>query len=428
MTKRRANAPTIEALTDLMPVQLREPTDLLAAIPYVLGYHPIDCVVVVGLAGSRVLFVAQEDLQPDRAPAALPEPGGRARRPTPRMALPRTPSFTAAPPDRAAPGPSPAAGYADLPTDADLPTAAAQVARRLGDTVLAQRPSAVLVVGYGPAGLVDPVATRLHAWYVDAGVTVLEVLRAHGGRYWSSLCRDARCCPPEGSPYDVATTLVAARATLAGRVALPDRASYESQLAPVGGAERAAMRAATHRAGHRLGTHLRRFDDETTARAWLVAATAEAVAAAVTRHRGGGRLDDDELAWLTVLVASTEARDVAWRQIRGSSARLDLHRRLWLDVMRRVEPDLVAAPGSLFAFASWRCGDGALARLAVDRVLSRDPEYTMAQLMRSILARGLPPWAMPDFPGLSRAGRPGPPAPPGPRPRRRSSSRRGQSR
>ena len=39
-------------------------------------------------------------------------------------------------------------------------------------------------------------------------------------------------------------------------------------------------------------------------------------------------------------------------------------------MLRRVEPAYVPAPACLLAFAAWRAGQGALARVAVDRALA----------------------------------------------------------
>ena len=50
------------------PSQLavRSPADLIAAVPYLLGFHPADSVVAVALRGRQIIFAARAD---------LPEPG-----------------------------------------------------------------------------------------------------------------------------------------------------------------------------------------------------------------------------------------------------------------------------------------------------------------------------------------------------------------
>ncbi len=43
---------------------LRSLDDLLAVVPYLLGFHPSDCVVVLGIRNTRVVFQLRADLPP----------------------------------------------------------------------------------------------------------------------------------------------------------------------------------------------------------------------------------------------------------------------------------------------------------------------------------------------------------------------------
>ena len=69
----------------------------------------------------------------------------------------------------------------------------------------------------------------------------------------------------------------------------------------------------------------------------------------------------------------------------------EAHLRLWTDVLRRAQPGHVAAPAALLAFVAWQSGDGALANVALDRALADDPGYSMASLLRQVIAAGAPP-------------------------------------
>jgi hypothetical protein len=115
-----------------------------------------------------------------------------------------------------------------------------------------------------------------------------------------------------------------------------------------------------------------------------------AISQALHRYRDDTRLTDDEAAWLTVLLRHIPIRDDAWL-----STDADEHPvRLWTDLTRRAQPDLVPAPASLLAFAAWRRGDGALAAVALDRALQADPTYSMALLLRQAIQAGIPPSAL----------------------------------
>jgi len=371
MTKRRAARPDgAAAQPDEPTLRLRDPIDVLAAIPYVIGYQPTNSVIVIGMRGKRLVFTARVDLLAAGAP-------------------PR-----------------------DVREQVD----------HLVSIVLRQDATGVLLVGFGPADRVGPIVAGLREAYRRAGLAVLEALRAADGRYWSYLCSDPVCCPSEGSPYDVNASPVPAQWTVAGRVALPDRETYENQIKPIGGVSRISVRQATRRADERLFELIARPPDEQTVEKALMAAGTCAIDEAIERQRDGRRLDDEEVAWLTVVLASIPVRDVAWAHISGPVEALERHRALWLDVMRRAEPDLIAAPASLFAFAAWRCGEGSLARLALERVLDEEPDYNMAVLLHNALIHGLPPSALNGFPGRTVR------RPPAQRRRKRSSSRRAGSR
>lgn len=188
------------------------------------------------------------------------------------------------------------------------------------------------------------------------------------------------------------TSAVAAACSYAGLAPATDREALAAQLAPVTGPGRLAVTQATEQAGERfLATFGSLPDDGARSEAIRAAGTA-AVRAAIARYAAGRRLDDDELAWLTVLLLSIPVRDVAWREITSDRPHLDL----WRDVTRRCDPELVPAPASLLGFAAWRSGHGVLARLALERALAEDPSYAMARLLLDALQRGIPPALLRD--------------------------------
>jgi hypothetical protein len=328
-------------------VTLHTPTDLLAAVPYLLGFHPEDSVVVVGLAGTRVVFSARADLPPPDSP----------------------------------------------------PDDALAVADQLGEVLAGQHVDTALVIGYGQVAAVTRAVLPVRHALRGYGVRVGEMLRADGGRYWSYLCESVQCCPPEGTPYDVSGTEVAAAATYAGKVALPDRAALESSLAPVEGAERDAMEVVTERAAHALAASAEQAADPGRDHR---RAGVRALAIAVRRYADGGRLTDDEVARLALLLIRVDIRDLCWARITTAGEQLDTHLELWRDVTRRARSDLVAAPATLLGYAGWRAGNGALASVAVQRALDTSPGYSLALLLQEALDRALPPSLLDDQPAAPR--------------------------
>lgn len=313
---------------------LRTLGDLLAVVPYLLGFHPADSLVLIALRDRQIVFQVRVD---------LPEPAE-----------------------------------------------ATDLARHLAG--LAERNSATsaVLLGYGTGTRVTPVALALPPALESRGVALLDALRVTDGRYWSYLCTEPTCCPPEGTPYDAASP-IAAEAVVNGYVALPSREEFARRLEPVSGPAREAMVEATRRADERLAALIEsRTDDPSGA---LLQAGVAAIDGAVQRRRAGQPIDDDELAWLGVVLVYLPVRDHAWASLGGdlSTDELSTHLSLWTEVVRRGDPDLVVAPATLLAFAAWRAGEGALASIALATALEADPEYRMAQLLYQALVTGLSP-------------------------------------
>jgi len=303
---------------------LTSPADLLCAVPYLVGFHPAESLVVTGFTGRP--------------------PDGRLRLTT-RWDLPLVP------------------GALDL---------VVPLLAREGVTQ-------VMIAGFGPGALVTPAMDAVVPMLREAGVDVVEALRAEGGRYWSYLCRDVRCCPPEGVPYDARSSAIAAEATVHGMVALPDRHSLRRSLTPVDGRERASMRRATARATAEFRRRLAAADRPDDFAAEFVAAGMARVRHALRVHRAGGRLGDDEAARLGLDLAVIRVRDEAWILIDDDT--IGAHLELWRDLARRLEPRFTPPAASLLGAAAWRNGECALAGLAVERALGADPGYTMARLL-----------------------------------------------
>ena len=328
-------------------LSLRNPADLLAAIPYLIGFRPDDSIVVVGLAGPRmrVVFTMRSDLPPSNDPVEV-----------------------------------------------------AERARYIARVLALQHPASAMIAGFGPGVRVTPIVDAVRAELDHHRIPVQEALRTEQRRYWSYLCPSGPCCPAEGTPYDPYASEIAAHATVAGCVVLPSRAALAAEVAPVEGAARTAMRRATARAEERFGALVTGELTDTASGARgrpLVRAGVTAVTTAIDRHTAGGRLSDDEVAWLAVLLTHLRVRDEAW--VRADARDAPEYRRalrgLWAHVLRRVERAYVPAPACLLAYCAWREGDGGLANVALDRARLADPAYTMTGLLEKLLGTGAPPSA-----------------------------------
>ena len=274
----------------------------------------------------------------------------------------------------------------DLPDPPDPGTAAAIADHAAG--VLAQHHLGTMVaVGYGPGRLVTPLADALRVAAPRAALRLHDVVRVQDGRYWSYLCREPSCCPPDGVPFEPAAHLASRILASSGRPVLPSRQDLAATIAPVGGPEAEAMAEATRRA-ERAGLRI----ITTGGPAALDPPGLAVVRAAIQVYRDGGSITPAiGFAWLSVVLVRLRIRDDAWARM--DPAHHQAHRRLWTDVIRRAQPGYVAAPGCLLALTAWQGGDGALANLALDQALADTPGYRMALLLREAITAGAPPSA-----------------------------------
>ncbi|MDG4795406.1 DUF4192 domain-containing protein [Micromonospora sp. WMMD1082] len=309
--------------------------DLVAAVPYLVGFTPTDSLVIVVLDGTQV-----------------------------RLAV-----------------------RLDLPQLSDLAELAAEAAQNA--TIIARYGSAAFLVGYGPADRVASAVALLTTALTDTGVDVQGALRVDDERYWC-LCGTAACA--DGVAHDPAASRIPAEAVYRGVAPMRDRAALEQLIAPVTGPERTRMRTATYTALFRLHLTLSEAvvsitdDEQPVPPEHVVREGIEAVQQAYDSAARGETLSDGAVAWLTVVLMVPEIRDHAWITCDGS----DTQRGLWIDVTRRAMPATSAAPACLLAITAYLGGDGALANIAVDRALHADPDYHLAHLLGHALRSGVP--------------------------------------
>src|SRR6266568_3859749 len=165
-------------------VRVSGPADLLAVVPHLLGFHPENSFVVIGASGPR-----------DRLDLGF---------------------------------------RYDLPDPPD-PAAASKIAGHAVAILTHRRVTTVIGVGYGPGGLVTPVADVFAAAVRRESFRLHELLRVEDGRYWSYLCHNVACCPPEGVHFDYQSHPAAAVMTAAGLAAYSDREALARTLEPVTG-------------------------------------------------------------------------------------------------------------------------------------------------------------------------------------------------
>lgn len=172
-------------------ITLTTPQDVIAAVPYLLGYRPSDSLVVIAATARRAVVVLRYD---------LPDPA------------------------------------CDRDLNLDL-------ADHLTATLARHKADEVALVGYGTAGLARPVLVAVIARLSDL-LTIREALLVTGTRFWSLTSQER--CPPDGIEIDSPATVPAAQLTAAGLAAYASRDVMLAATAPPGRRRHATPHPARH--------------------------------------------------------------------------------------------------------------------------------------------------------------------------------------
>ncbi|HET6857173.1 MAG TPA: DUF4192 domain-containing protein [Streptomyces sp.] len=351
-------------------ITLRGPAELADALPYLMGFHPTDSVVMVALHGRRGRF------------------GGRLR-----LGIPRSPGEW-------------------QPVSEQLADCLVTGSERRGS-----RPDGIVIFlcqdpATGESGRqrmerLRPFAQQLRTACGALDVPVLEALCISDGRYWSYCCPDARCCPPEGSVLALpGTSVMAAAAAYAGIQVRGSLREMETRLTAGPGPGDEEQLRALDLAGLALaprilgGAERERVGDETLDLARrLMKRLAESGTPPDGRAASDARDDaliaPDEAAAVIIGLQDRETRDRAAQWMEGPDAQRAL--RLWRTLARRCAGPYethAAAPLTLAGWVAWSTGDEPGARVALGLALQADPDYHFAQLLHQACNEGIDPEAL----------------------------------
>lgn len=314
------------------------PAELLQAVPYLLGFRPESSLVLVGLHESALVVTARIDLDDAAGSGAIAHTVGAMTRGG------STEIVAVVHDDAAEPDPDP---RVRLPWS--------QVADEVDEVAFA------------------------------ADCLVVDLLLVAGVRWWSYTCGDPGCCPRSGRTLLAEPTPFAAAATVAGVAVLPDRGTLAAQLDPVPEPEQARLAPLLEQEEHEVVAAVLAAGSQRRERSVKRAIFAAARASDEPRWSG---LDDLEVARFGVALSGERVRDAVWFAI--DEDRLD-GQPLWRALATRLPPPYRAGPLLLLGWWAWRHGDGALARIAAERALAADPEFTSADLLTAALTYGLNP-------------------------------------
>ncbi|MEU6081690.1 DUF4192 domain-containing protein [Streptomyces sp. NPDC047108] len=354
--------------TALDQITLRSPAELADALPYLMGFHPDDSIVLVALHGDHGRF------------------GGRLR-----LGIPAGPR--------------------------EWPYVAEQLADCLvsGSEKRASRPDGIIVFlcqdpsagkkGRDVMERLRPLAQRLRTACGALDVPVLEALCISDGRFWSYCCPDVRCCPTDGTPLALpGTSAMAAAAAYAGIQVRGSLRDMEARLSPLTAstsavaAQEEALDAATAELVPRI---LGGVDRNTVRMETLVLVRGLVERFVRTPVSGGateadavddGLVGDEEAAAIILGLQDRMTRDRAAEWMEGPDAQAAL--RVWRAIARRCVGafgDHAAAPLTLAGWVAMSTGDEPTARVALGMALRVDPDYLFAKLLHQGANEGLDP-------------------------------------
>jgi hypothetical protein len=306
---------------------LTSPHDLLAAIPFLIGYHPENSLVLVALKDDSV---------------------GMAMR-------------------------------VDMPTDIALESydlLASHFQREAAD--------AALIVAYVDSETdPEPVLINTSAALLRAGISIKESLIVSDGRYRSMLCHDSECCPPLGSPIpEIDSSRIAAEHVIAGH---PMPFANVSGLVQSIAALPSAMQESWQ---SEVRAFWIESDSENLLDLQRDGATA-VIDLAGEYAQGRGAEDRELVARVIGRISDIQVRDYALGSHNDETA--DAYWQMWRELLLIAPRGFVAPIASIFAALAYERGEGALAHKALDRALADDERYSLALLLRRVFTAGWPP-------------------------------------
>lgn len=309
--------------------RLTSAIDVIGVVPYLLGFHPQDSVVIINLCEGQVKLVQRIDIPPEK----------------------------------------------------DLPGAVNAMVEPMKNAL----PDEVLLLGYETsegqsADMLEMLTTAIRT----AGVEVKYGLVVREGRWYDMTCEDPTCCPAEGRVLDMrGSQHKYAELVGEGLSPLASREAVQAVLEPIQEADLlelgdAMVTRESIAAWSKLLTvgMLEMGEVAVAAEALLVIDFRDALIA----HLCPGSLPPDLIGeeaqgWIADLPMVVRS---------GGAERLI--------VFCTNLPNKFAAPAlTVLASYSWHTGQGAVTRMALDRAIRCDPHYRLALLLDRMVDLGMRP-------------------------------------
>lgn len=307
---------------------LTSANDLITAIPFLIGFHPTDSIVLISVKDGAIGLAMRIDL-PQRLESE----------------------------------------------QIDL----------LAHHFLRDESEAALLVAYMPEHRDDgdSILISLGAGLIRNGVDIQESIVVHSGRYRSIICRDTNCCPPSGKTMpEIKGSELAAEHVVAG---IPMPFENISQLIETLAADPDSLKLSWV---SEVSTFA--FDENDPDAIALRRDGVETMDFLLDDFRMGyGANNRTLVARLIGRMMDLQVRDYAMGV--HDEDTYDLYFMMWRELLRLAPIGHVAPIACIVAAMAYEGGDGALAQKALDRALEDDERYPLAALLRRVFNAGWPP-------------------------------------
>lgn len=318
-------------------ISLREPAQVIAALPPLLGFRPADSLIVLGLGG----------------------PEGSQVRPAVRL---------------------------DLPAPEHEPDAVRTLMHVFTENPV--RAVNIVVIGRHPAQPPPPALPHqrlvdfLYEAFAILGPEVQHAAWApeiRGGVPWNCYVDDdcGGVLPDDGS------TVTAAVFAAGGHVTFDTREELARQLAPPDAA-------AVQRRAQLMAAAIQGMDPSRNEEHERTQGLAK-VRVALRQVRGGNlSFSDEQIVELGLALSITAVRDACLALATHPQAGRDAER-LWLELVRQTPAPERSEPAALLAYSAYLRGEGALAGIAAANALEANSANVLAGLLSRCLNSGFPP-------------------------------------
>jgi hypothetical protein len=302
--------------------------DLITAVPFLIGFHPTQSIVLISVKDGAIGLAMRID---------LPE---------------------------------------QLESDA---------INQLAQHFIKEGSESALLVAYMPIEREDGdcLLISLGAGLISNGIAIQESIVVRDGRYRSIICRDLECCPQMGNTVPaIEESQIAAEHVVAG---IPMPYANIADLIE-------SLAADPYSFDCDWQDEVSRFfiEEESQELGALRRDGVETMSLLIDEYRiGRGPTERTLVARMIGRMSDVQVRDYALGVHTEES--YDLYFTMWRELLRLAPRGYVAPIACIVAAMAYEGGDGALAQKALDRAFDDDEHYPLASLLRRVFNAGWPP-------------------------------------